>query len=572
MSKAISESEKMKVLSLKIQGYTNSEINEKTGISTGQISNITADYTKSLQINDPRAAFSFFKLVSNNNISLDNAFANIAISSIISDLGMSFDDAKDVLGCVRDAGSDSSLDASKVIESCVLLEQMSEKHGIDKADIFEFVRQKKQELDDIINCTHTAKQEQDIAKKELDSALETNKTALSEISKYCKLRESLKNEGLDIEDVSKLIPVMRHAKSNSYDPQKMVSKLQESDNLDHSIKQQRDTDSELKAQNHSLKRQNSELQAKIRENTPVVKKLDSLESMGVGYDNLDVLCKKIQQISAKNKISEIKAFEKFCNDATKQYDAKLGFENTSNSLQKSITVAKEDLCQVKQSLEVMKKEYQEQDMAIEFLKDLQNKGIFTNSIIQWQNTIKRCGMTLMEFHQEIKNANDLKKMIGNLQKTKLKLSQDNQTLQGNNEQLNSQKNRLTGEVDAFLRIKEKLTEIAKHTARQYASEMKYRQEDILNSLKRGADETSKKWNEQSEIISSARETIARASFLDPVYKLVATKSGDKTKVFPPVYDILASMEIWLHDDRILCSKINALKGEIYSALSRHAAA
>ena len=583
MQNRISDQTKLQILSLKIQGLTNQEIHTKTVTSTGAISEITNDFAHKLQIDDPNAAFTFFKLIQKNNIPINVAFDNVVIHSVLSELGLSPDSAKTILDSLNEAMKSTDTDVSQLLNSAAALADMRNKHDISGDGLVDFLQEKKTKLDELETKIKMAKKQEKESQEKLESTLNYNHVTLQQIEEYCAIKDDLQKHDLDITDSTKIATMLKQAESLNYDPKKIIAKLAESETLDNSISIQKKRNLELESSNKTLENTNSSLVEKIKKDTNVVEMIDSFNSLGIGSSFLIQLHEKILEIGKKNNLSPKESSALFYGNLQKQYDAKIGYEITNKELAISIEKESAKLGSIIEQLDTCSKRYDKEKQAIEFLKQLQNNKIAPLSIQKWETIIKRCGLTSMQFHNQIKDIEGLQKFTDQKQRILSELKQKIAELSGQHEELTNQVNKLTGKRKELLNLKDEIQTLIKSALSNCKSQLEYLAIKKLDELGKSIDTKIKSINsvfddvfDLNNNVAQAREVIARAEFLEPLYTIMVSHSGDLSKTIIILHNLLVNVEIWLSKQSIhnssLARSVTNLKNDTCKVLQSHAQA
>lgn len=241
---ALSQEEKNQVLLLHYQGFTNSEIHQKTGTSTGSISSIITKHTKNAKDGNPSDTVAIVRKFKKAGLSLDEVSHALHVHFMIERLGLS-DDSFEKLVSVYFDSQNQNINAEDLIHCSAKVLKIQSKAEIpleNLPDQLDSMYTKKKQLEQKIK---ECDQEYQKISKDTKSALESKNTTIEELQKYCKLNESLKNSKLHFQDYAELINVISSAKEFHYDIFKIKEYL-----LKENSHQQRISDYEEKIQKY----------------------------------------------------------------------------------------------------------------------------------------------------------------------------------------------------------------------------------------------------------------------------------------------------------------------------------
>ena len=572
-----SDSTKEEIISLKIQGFTNKEIHEKTGTSTGKVSEITNDFAAKLQINSPQDAFTFFKIIQKNSVTLDSAFENIKTGSLLKNIGISDDHASDTLTAIERESKNTELTIPEITSLAAVLGRISEDHNIKGNDLIGTVEEKVQQLETLKGKIKEAETQREESESRLSMTLKENNTTMQDIDKYTSLQKDMQDNGLDMMDLSDTVNMIKQSKNLKHDPEKIIAKIQESELLEDTISKATKQSEELAEANRKAEKEYTETVEKKNANKSMVDVIDQLGLDGVTHDELKQLHEKITEIGKCNGLSPKEAAKRFYVNIQNQYHKKTGFEQKIQLLEKTCQEQEKQSQELSYSLEQKKADYHEQEKAIMFLKRLQKNGIGHTHITSWEETIKKIGITPAQFQQNIKTLSDIQEMIQDKQDTCKDAEQRLVSLNAKERELSAQVKTLEvkrKEITNLNEIVKKATDSVMITCQKAIQEFGVDKiKDEVDSIRQEIHSGFEDVYSMEEKHAEAREDIAKADFLKPIYNIIASNDDNLERIWIPLHTLLTRLEVNVSKqnigDHALLRNVTSLKESVCRLLLSH---
>lgn len=298
MDKKIPEEIVRKAIALKLLGHTNKEIAKETGISTGSVSNITANLAESLGT-DTDLIIDFFHSLRKIGLSTDQILQASDLAARFKKFGLSLDDTKSLLGSLA-SSKEKGVEPQMLVEYASQLFHVCESLGIEFASLpgcvkklEEEVPKKQEELLGLgIKITDLKKEYEEkrkTAQGELDRMAEEKKKVLDELEEYQRVRGGLKKYNISIKDTGNLATMLDKAKQDGLDIKRVRWYLKSQDTISSLGSQLSNLESEYKKKHSEFT--NLQFQIMIASSnyndcTELLPKVKELAKSGVTTDEL----------------------------------------------------------------------------------------------------------------------------------------------------------------------------------------------------------------------------------------------------------------------------------------------
>ena len=245
----IGEQTRKQVIELWLRGTTRAEIQRITGISSGALSNIIADFKKRLDGYDVEALKDLSKTLSEENITPSQSAIGSRIVTMIIERGGDEEKIDAFLFSLKkECIEKKALPPSAIVPSLQAAIEFSEKEGIPISEVPSQAEKCKTELTNL-------EAEIEAAKAEKNKVLNDARLTIEDVNEFRQFRSKLAEVGLTTKDVEKSANAIRNTKALGCDPVKISAQFSR-------IKSFRSEERE-----HRLRRAEWEVERKHRDNT-----------------------------------------------------------------------------------------------------------------------------------------------------------------------------------------------------------------------------------------------------------------------------------------------------------------
>jgi hypothetical protein len=246
----IGEQKRKQAIELWLHGTARAETERITGISSGALSNIIADYKKRLDGYDPEALKDLSKTLSEENITPSQSAIGSGIVKMIIEMGGDEEKIEAFLSSLKKECIEKKAPPppSAIVPSLQAAIEFSEKEGISISEVPGQLESRKTELTNVEAEIEAVKAEKN---KVLNDAILT----IEDVNEFRQFRSKLAEVGLTTKDVEKSANAIRNTKALGYDPVKISAQFSR-------IKSFRSEERE-----HRLRRAKWEEERKHRDNT-----------------------------------------------------------------------------------------------------------------------------------------------------------------------------------------------------------------------------------------------------------------------------------------------------------------
>jgi len=265
----------------------------------------------------------------------------------------------------------------------------------------------------------------------------------SDLDQFQAIKNRLGKHDIDFKNLSKIENIFSRAAEAGFDLDRIKKHLEKEDQYEARKAQLEDKICELSAREANLKAKIDDISMKISTYEKLLEQLVQLKRVGISADDLTTFSKKLAEVSKSHGISIRQSFHKFVKNLI-NYDKLLGYEPELEKIDNEIQKKSQKLESIILRIENLQIKNKENLEAIKTIKELNQKGIVTQSILQWNNIFTISNLNLNEFEKEltqISNINKLKKSLeqntSKLQKQLKNLESHKKWLESNIEELES---------------------------------------------------------------------------------------------------------------------------------------
>ena len=196
----IGEQKRKQVIALWLFGTTRAEIQRITGISSGAVSNIIADFKKRLDGYDPEALKDLCTKLSEENITPSQSATGFRVAKRINEMGGDGEETEAFVSSLQKECTDKNVLPSAIVPSLQVASEFSEKEGISISEIPSQLERRKTELAKLRADTGAARAEK---KKALEDAKLTEET----VKDFIQLQLRLNAVGLTTKNPNAIVNV-----------------------------------------------------------------------------------------------------------------------------------------------------------------------------------------------------------------------------------------------------------------------------------------------------------------------------------------------------------------------------
>ncbi len=439
MSHPLTESEKAKILDLHYSGYSNDEIHNTIGKSTGSVSGVITKHMNSVNNQEHDSAISLGRIWRKNGLSLEDVSVIMHIMGIFKKNGMSSDKLPEFLKTF------SYIDENKItleefMESSKQVRDIQKATNVPVSEIPQKLTDLQKEYESLKTESERLDKDITIQEKALEESIESKNTTKKQLGDFTETRDFLIKSNIDVKNYEKFGNMIKSAHTQKFDMSKIITNLQKEDSISTRI-------SQLESREKKLSNE-----IKLKEET-ITKKQSEINQLDSKYNTtLKDWRKKKEEVSAVESLSksgvtssDIKSWNKIMSnasiDVSKLAESTGIIEQLTNkikTLKGEINVLKNDivlLSDKKSQLDLQVKKLElKQDGWLKLEKKI--KEIFSNAVSYSLNNAHTMSQKMLSsqskdvkelFTQLEKNVNQLASQLD--QRVNEILSQDEKIIQ-----------------------------------------------------------------------------------------------------------------------------------------------
>jgi hypothetical protein len=330
-----------------ILGFPRDQIAEHIGIGAGTVSTIIANYKTGLEELDFDSIRQLALEVRKQGLNWSDLASHFRLSNFIKS-GTSEESLESFLTNV------SSIDvpSKRIIELVNQIYDISKSESVPPNQLPDYVKQKLEE-----------KQEIDEQIKEAERKLQSKNLNIQAINEHLALNEKLKEHGLSIQDIDRLVNVLINVKEYDFDGKKIVAKLRKIKRLDKKEK--------------GLENNCTILSRMLEEYKEIVPLSKKIVAMNIGIKELLVFDNAVNQIAKKYNLPTSVAASRLLNEI-RDYDKIGGMKSEISRLSQQLIVV-DGICT-------------NRNKAMRAVLNLQSLGISEDHILYFNNILENMGM------------------------------------------------------------------------------------------------------------------------------------------------------------------------------------
>ncbi len=429
---------------LYLTGDTIQEIHKKLDVSAGFIQNVLDKLYERLGKQDVQAIHEFYKSLKELEVTNPKQVAlGIHVYSILQKNDLDDETFVQLLTETIKKCKTLEITPKTLIEYCKKLTALQEKSDVEIETLFDIVEELAAKKDELVGNVNSLIEQKNDVKISLDKIQEGKKTLIEKITKTEEILKGLGEYKISLEEPAKLYSLLNGAAASGFDTKKIVQHIQREESYESQIKRLEQEVQTLSRQETSLNTTIKSLSAKIDAKKEIVEQLDYLAEFGVSKEHLGLFLQRIEEIATANNISKKNAFERLVENL-EEFDNLIGFEICLNKQKDEIHKNSEKLEAINLKIENSSLKHQNNQDAIDAIKNLDKKGVDSNRIVTLNNLFDSYDEDPNSFVEQVKKVLDLKRLekierqkLKQTQKQNLKLNTKNNWLESNIEKLES---------------------------------------------------------------------------------------------------------------------------------------
>ena len=330
MRAKISDTVKSNVIREWLKGTARDTSASKNGVSAGAVTNTINEWKAGLDYPGLDELRDFTVTLKNSGINPSQCASGLRLVVMLQKMGVDEENLASFISEVYSYCREVDLPPAKIAFHVKQLVELAQ--SVPLSQIQEQIQQQVAEKKKVEIDIMGLRDQESLAKYDLDKAREENKELFVELKNLRELKSQLEKLGIRLDDIPRFAKTMNAVRELGYDPGYIISMVS---NI-HTLKAQHmdltETVAFLDRMRTKLQYEDDYLQEQVAYHTQSMSKYEELESMGFGLKELKLLWYIILEIADANKIPADRAIQKFFTDVEQQYDDKLGFEGKVQNL------------------------------------------------------------------------------------------------------------------------------------------------------------------------------------------------------------------------------------------------
>ena len=321
MPAAISETIKKIVLHDWLEGKSREEISSRNKISTGAVSNIIEEWRTDLANYDIDALRALSLSLKNFKLTPEKSAAGFRVAMMMLKIGVTEESFNYFINEIYNRCQLLNISPEQIgiyIQEIVLLS-----HLVIPSKIPQFLENKRMEIEAIENESIQKRQELVELDKEvtqaqnrLDNLLEREKISIETIEWQDNIKQELEKEGIPVDELQLLVQCVKGIKKKNYDPRQVVLQYSDYNELNKIVKALEISKEKEGIELQDLQSRLSLLKNEINENSLKLDKIEQLEKIGFGLQELKILDSTLKEIALENDLENDLVIKKFFSDLT----------------------------------------------------------------------------------------------------------------------------------------------------------------------------------------------------------------------------------------------------------------
>ena len=403
-----------------LRGSSRDKIAAIYNISTGAVTNIINEWRNNIGAYVAEDLREFSISLKKANITPVQCSTGFRVAKIMQRLGITEEQFESFMSDVYDRCQKLELGPDQIEK--YLMETINISKIVFPSQIPNYINTKKIEIENLHTQIENIKQkittsniQKTILEQRLNSLADNNNISREAVTWYKNIKNAFSNAGISIDNVPTFIHCLNLMMREGYDINKILMKFAEYEHVDdlHHFHQQTIDIHQIKLE--QLLKQVKSLQEEVNLSKLKLSKLQELEKIEIGINELKILYNMISEIATENNIPPKIAMDKLLDDL-KDYDYILGFKN-------NIEILKQEFSNLNREIERQRMIISSQPYIGSTLQTLLGMGISEHDIIEINAILLSIGVDY-DYDNNIKfilNKKSLKSDLTNYRNLKLAL-------------------------------------------------------------------------------------------------------------------------------------------------------
>lgn len=283
MNNTSPETEKQ-VIALKLQGFSNREINKETGASIGTVSNIFTKFTETYG-QEPESIMEFYRQLKKSGITASDVIKASITHAKLKRLKIN-EEELDFLSKVYSKCKDEGIQPEDLAKHAKSLLDVQTSSDISLKELPSYYEKMHNQYLDLAKTVEDLEEKELVLQKKLSSILQDKDKIANEVQEYHLVKKKLDNHNITISNAENLATMLNQAKENKFNIGEIKNYLLEERGLLGSMKQL----------TSNLARLEREIQDKSKQLAEVSNKLDLITKE---YKHLSSVIDIIENLSSK---------------------------------------------------------------------------------------------------------------------------------------------------------------------------------------------------------------------------------------------------------------------------------
>jgi DNA repair exonuclease SbcCD ATPase subunit len=492
---------------------------------------------------------------------------------------------------------ESDISGEEITRYAIELRQLEREEGKTYSQLVSEIKEKKGEYKEVEKNLRLLEEQREQVENDLERKLEESEITREKLASFVKTRDSLIEEGINIEDFEQLAKLIINFKEHDFELDEIIEFYGEMELSRENLERNRAENKRLEDHNKSLLRENYSQEEKLEENLALVTSVKLLREAEIEPDVVIEIIETISDMADVMDLSREEAIDRFIMDIKTKYNERTNFEFQLEELKKLQQAYQEKNNLIKEQVEVLEEVLEDRKLAIDSLKRIETVGISDDELVEWGNLIKDLDYDLSIFRDAIATLggipayvenktqkislleakeNELKASVESLEK---KLEAIQQTLVLVQKTVESETNKIKDTVEEFEEY---------FTSNETGFKIRSRRifDDIVENMITLLNNTKSEWNSDLEILDenvkkivdetdrilenayTGGRIVGRFHALEPIHKILREEEVPLTEGTIGVITMLTYIKIWLarnysdEQAKVFDSVIERLMGDL----------
>lgn len=587
MPKPLSEETRSQIVKLHLAGETRGSIAEKLGVSEGAVWNVIKEFTDEHK-KDPKTVEKAFRVdqelaalrelavrLKKLELSVADARAGAGLLERLRELDVDEEGLSSFVSDLYRSAKGRGHEITEVVDASIrLLElEVGTKMGYrELLKSFDDLSAKRSRLADEVNGLRA---EAKSAKEERDEAIEDSGVTDKALKEFCTARDALKEVGADIADFATLGKMIANAKELSLDPQRIVEEIAAVDGLLSRHAELEKSVTALKAKKDAVEVELSQLMDELKGKESVAEKLEGVEGLGLGIDDLETLRRTIVNIGSKYGLEAKGSLARLLKDIREQYDMELGFESQLNRTKARLEIAQLTADKWTAKAESLEDAYRAEKSVVNAMRALMKAGVDRQRILGWNALLEKLGTDILTLGKDLEAYPKVKELIEAKEEEAGTLEKKIEGLDAKVKELEGRRSELVSSISAV--STSGIEEVRRAgvgivaEVEAVGDRMKEEASKHLEGAKKVVDETKVEIESLYEEALRTGMRLGELKFLEPIHKLISSCEGDPSVVYPTLKHLFLVFEKWLEKNppknQLLLSNLKSVSNSLNEEMS-----